>query len=200
MTTLTDDALAGIITEQLPRLLSERPELKSSLYHILLESFAAKGELGHLRQEVIEFRTETQTNFKQLQGTVAYGFQRLEGQLDLLGKRWGIRSEEVFRATMVSLLEESFGAKVEHRLISGEEYDLVISNEGDHILVEIASSVKRNIQERLERKRALYVAETGVRPARFILAVASIYSHRAQALREAGFEVIEPGDEDEWAE
>jgi hypothetical protein len=200
MTTLTDDALAGMITEQLPRLLAERPELKSSLYQIFLDAFAEKGELGLMRQELTEFRAETAGNFQRLHTTTLNGFRDLEGQIDLLGKRWGIRSEATFRATMFSVLEESFGAKVETRLIGSEEYDLIISNGGEHILVEIAASVKRNILERLERKRALYVAETGVHPTRFILAVAHIYSQRAQQLREAGFEVIEPGDEEALCE
>ncbi|MEM7031104.1 MAG: DUF3782 domain-containing protein [Chloroflexota bacterium] len=199
MAVLTNDNLADIITDQLPQLLKDRPELKSSLYHIFLEAFAENGELGHLRQEVAEFRNDTQANFALLANETQRGFQQLETQLEQFGKRWGLQSEAVFRATIISLLEKSFQAKVERRKIAGDEYDLVISREGEHILVEIAASVKRNIQERLERKRALYTAETGVRPTRFILAVANIYSRRAQALREAGFEVIEPGDEEDWA-
>jgi len=50
-------------------------------------------------------------------------------------------------------------------------------------------------QERLERKRRLYIATTGVTPARVILATAAIHSRRAQALRDAGVEVIEPEEE-----
>jgi hypothetical protein len=91
-------------------------------------------------------------------------------------------------------LEQSFGVKVQRRAIAGEEFDVVISN-GLHILVEIAASVRRNIQERLERKRDLYRTETGIAPARFIFAVGTIHSRKAEALREAGFEVIEPEDE-----
>lgn len=40
--------------------------------------------------------------------------------------------------------------------------------------------------------RELYSQETGVTPARFILAVVSIHSQQAPELREAGFTVIEP--------
>jgi hypothetical protein len=64
-------------------------------------------------------------------------------------------------------------------------------------LVEITASAKRNIQERLERKRTLYTSETGIQPTRFILAVSSIHTKRAQALMKAGFTVIEPDDDDE---
>ena len=104
------------------------------------------------------------------------------------------RNESLFRQTMKELLERSFGAKVEERQIGGERFDCVI-RDGEHILIEIAASVRRNVQARLERKRQLYIDETGVEPSRFILVVGSIHSQRAAALREAGFEVIEPEEE-----
>ena len=63
--------------------------------------------------------------------------------------------------------------------------------------MEIAASVGRSIRSRLERKRRVYEQATGVRPARVILATASIYSVRAQQLREAGIEVIEPEELDD---
>jgi len=64
---------------------------------------------------------------------------------------------------------------------------------------QITASAGPKTQKRLERKRKLYEQETGIRPARFLLAVGSIASRRAQALRDAGFEVIEP-EEDESLE
>ena len=174
--------------------------------------------IGQVEQKLEDFQAETRENFEQVDqrfeqvdrrfeqvdqrfDSVDQRFDRLEGQMqeivrsiDRLGQRWGIRNESLFRATMAELLEESFGVKVQRQIISGEEFDVIISN-GDHILVEITASVKRNIQERLERKREIYTQETGVQPARFILAVASIHSKRAQALTKAGFIVIEPEEE-----
>ena len=121
-------------------------------------------------------------------------FDEVFQALDRLGGRWGIRNESVFRRTMAALLEESFGAAVEERVIEGEQFDVVIVAPDQHILVEIAASVGASIQERLERKRRLYTEATGVAPARVLLATADIYSYRAQALREAGIEVIEPAE------
>ena len=121
-------------------------------------------------------------------------FGDLTRQLDRLGGRWGIRNETLFRQTMRQLLEDSFGVKVEERHIAGEQFDCIISN-GDHILIEITASAGPKISERLERKRQLYIDETGITPTRFILAVSSIHSRRAEILREAGFEVIEPEEE-----
>ena len=111
--------------------------------------------------------------------------------IDRLGSRWGIRNESVFSRTMAALLEQSFGVRVEQRTIAGEQFDVVIHDQ-QHVLVEIASSVGRTIQTRLERKRRLYEESTGIPPARVILATASIRSARAHQLRQAGIEVIEP--------
>ena len=123
--------------------------------------------------------------------------RNIQRSFDRFGARWGIRNEMTFRATMRALLEESFGIKVEERHIAGEQYDVVISN-GDHILIEIAASTKRNIVQRLQRKRERYSEEMGVVPARFLYVVGSIYSRRAEELRQAGFEVLEPEiDEDD---
>ena len=122
-------------------------------------------------------------------------FDEVSQAIDRLGARWGIRNESLFRRTMAALLEDSFGAAVQERRIEGEQFDVVIIAPDQHILVEIAASVGADIQERLERKRQLYIEAAGVTPVRILLATASIYSYRAQALREAGIEVIEPPDD-----
>lgn len=129
--------------------------------------------------------------FEQLHAEMRQGFEEVYRRIDQLGTRWGIRSESLFRETMITILEKSFAAKVETRDIEGEQFDLIITN-GFHILVEIAASAPPHIVQRLQRKRELYTRTTGVEPARFIFAVASIHSRRAQALRDAGFEVVEP--------
>jgi len=115
----------------------------------------------------------------------------LDQKIDRLGSRWGIQAESVFRRAMATVLEQSFGVRVEQRTIAGEQFDLLIYDH-EHVLVEFAASVGRTIRARLERKRRLYEEATGVRPTRVILATASIYSRRAEELRKAGIEVIEP--------
>jgi hypothetical protein len=148
------------------------------------------------RFEQVDYRFEqVDREFEKLRVEMAEGFKEVTRQIDRLGARWGIRNEALFRATMASLLEKSFGVAVTTRHLQGEQFDLIISN-GQHILVEIAASVRHNIQERLERKRQIYTETVGVTPSRMILVVATIHSRLAQSLREAGFEVIEP-EEDE---
>jgi hypothetical protein len=129
--------------------------------------------------------------FAELAQRVEDGFRNVQISIDRLGARWGIRNEALFRQTMREVLEKSYGARVEERFIGGEQFDCIIIDH-NHILIEISASVGKDILKKLQRKRQLYTDETGVAPARFLLVVGSIYSQRANALRDAGFEVIEP--------
>jgi len=137
---------------------------------------------------------EVDERFVNLEEHMEDGFREVQRTIDRLGSRWGIRNESIFRQTMAELLEKTFGYHVEEREIQGEQFDCVI-HDGQHILVEISASVGPKIQERLERKHRLYTEATGVEPARVILVTAAIHSHRAQLLRDAGFEVIEPEED-----
>jgi hypothetical protein len=128
-----------------------------------------------------------------LEARMEAGFLEMQRAIDRLGARWGIRNESIFRQTIATLLEQSFGVKVQEQHIEGEQFDCIILD-GQHILVEIAAHAKRDMQKRLERKRDLYTRVTGVTPARVILAVGAIHYRQVEALRQAGFEVIEPED------
>ena len=219
MKTFSDEELIDLFNRQLPDLLDRRPDLEPLIYQGFLGAFARREEVAMVLQELQELRAEMDQRFEQVDARidafrdaveqrfeeVNQRFERMEQRfegmeqrfdevfraIDRLGARWGIRNESVFRRTMAALLEESFGATVEERELEGEQFDVVIVDH-QHILVEIAASVGATIQERLERKRQLYTEATGVAPARVILATASIYSYRAQALRQSGIEVIEP--------
>ena len=219
MARLTDEEVITTFAEQLPAILDERPGLEPILYAAFLKIFARKEEVAAARDELREFRAETKAHFERvdqrfeqvnqrfeqvdqrfgqvdqrfdsLEARMEAGFKAVQQAIDRLGARWGIRNESVFRQTIATLLTESFGAQVEERNIRGEQFDVIILD-GQHILVEVAASAGADIQDRLERKRQLYAEAVGVQPARMILAVASIHSRRAQSLREAGFEVIEP--------
>ena len=156
-------------------------------------------------QKIEEFRNSVEQRFEEvnqrfsqvdermdsLEHRMETGFKELLRAIDRLGARWGIRNETVFRETIATLLEESFGVKVEQRVIQGEQLDVVIYDH-QHVLVEISASTSQNMGERLERKRRLYTEDTGIAPTRVILATAAIHSRHAQALRNKGIEVIEP--------
>ena len=138
---------------------------------------------------------QSDRQMQEFRADVAARFEDVQRAIDRLGSRWGIRNESLFRQTIAALLEQSFGVSVEQRTIAGEQFDILIHGR-EHILVEIAASVGRTIQARLERKRRLYEESTGVSPARVILAAASIHSRRAHDLRQMGIEVIEPEEID----
>ncbi len=155
----------------------------------------SESEMKEFRAEVDQRFERSESEMREFRAEMEARFVDVHRAIDRLGARWGIRNESLFRQTIASLLEQSFGVCVEQRTIAGEQFDVLIYDH-QHLLVEIAASVGRTIQARLERKRRLYEESTGIRPARLILAVASIHSRRAHELRKAGIEVIEPEEID----
>ena len=213
---LRDDELIELFSGRLPDLLERRPDLEPTIFQAFLKTFARREEVALVLTELralrteVALRTEMERGFEQVdqrfersekqmqefQAEVAARFEEVQRAIDRLGSRWGIRNESLFRQTMAAVLEQSFGARVEQRTIAGEQFDILI-HDHQHLLVEIAASAGPTIRTRLERKRRLYEEATGVRPARVILATASIHSRRAQELRQTGIEVIEPEETDE---
>ena len=216
------EQIKDYIFEQLPIVLEKDPRFVILIEGIVAEKFPRRDEFARLLDELRDLRIDMNRRFEQVDqrleqvdrrfeqvdqrfeqvdqrfDQVDQRFDRLENEfhdvhvhIDRLGSRWGIRNEKVFRQTMKEILEKSMGMTVKECFIGGEQFDCVISD-GQHILIEIAASVKADIQERLRRKRQLYIDETGITPHRFLLAVGSIHSRRAEALRADGFEVIEP--------
>ena len=187
--------------------LQANPEAQRLMLRALLtnEFLGMPARLDRIEKDVAEIKTrvtrlehdvaELKTKVTSLENKVDAGFDEMRRAMDRLGARWGIRNESLFRQTMASVLQESFGVTVEQRTIAGEQFDLLIFD-GQHVLVEIAASVGPSIAQRLQRKQRLYRQETGVEPQRVILATASIHSRRAQELRQMGFEVVEPEDAD----
>ena len=154
-----------------------------------------RAEMNQRFDQVDERAERHESEMKEFRAEMDARFVDVHRAIDRLGARWGIRNESLFRQTIASLLEQSFGVSVEQRTIAGEQFDVLIYDH-QHVLVEIAASVGRTIQARLERKRRLYEESTGIRPTRVILATASIHSRRAHELRKAGIEVIEPEEMD----
>jgi hypothetical protein len=196
--------IEGIVAEKFPRrdefarMLDEfqqhRKETAEQFTKVDQHFDKVEQQLDRVEQrldKVDERFEQVDQHFDKLEQRLEEGFHQIQVSIDRLGQRWGIRNESIFRQTMREILEKSYGAKVEERSLRGEQFDCVIID-GAHIVIEIFASVGQNILKKLERKRQIYIEETGVTPARFLLAVGSIHSRRANALREAGFEVIEP--------
>ncbi len=190
---------AFVRREEVALILDELRELRAEIDRSF-EQVDRRFEQVDRRFEQVEgatnaLRAEMNQRFAEVEARIVALEFGLHKAIDRLGSRWGIRNEIVFRKTIATLLEESFGVKVEQRTIAGEQFDVVIYDH-QHILIEIAASVGRTIGKRLERKRRLYTESTGIAPTRIILATADIHSHRAQVLRDKGIEVIEPEEPD----
>jgi len=119
--------------------------------------------------------------------------KNLTQQISNLGSRWGVQNESIWRQTIASVLEKSFGVTVKRLDLGTDEIDVLVSN-GDHILIEITSRFHQRDVAKVTRKRQLYTDKVQA-PTRFIVAAASIHSKVTQQLMGLGFEVIEP-DED----
>ncbi|MBI4674007.1 MAG: hypothetical protein HY741_20365 [Chloroflexi bacterium] len=104
--------------------------------------------------------------------------------------RFGLRNVDVLRQAAREFLLREYQAPLQECLIDGQVFNFVIAGE-QHILVEIIEAAGRNTQERLEHKNQLFTDVTGIRPAKTILFPGWINSRRAQALRDAGIDVIE---------
>lgn len=184
-------------TQQQFRLVDQRFEQIDQRFEQVDQRFEQVDQrFDRLEGELQDHRRETSEHFDRLETEMRTGFDQVHRAIDRLGARWGIRNEKVFRQTMRELLEKSFDAQIQERYLRGEQFDCVIIH-GEHLLVELSASVGPDILQRLQRKRQLYIDETGVTPARFLLVVGAIHSRRADALRVAGFEVIEPEETDE---
>lgn len=105
-----------------------------------------------------------------------------------LGAIHGDFDPDIWRATMLSILEDHFGAPVQQIEIAGEISDVIICPEG-HVLCEIAGNAGPKTTERILRKRKNYTEITGVAPARVILLTADIRSKWANLLEAEGVEI-----------
>jgi hypothetical protein len=129
----------------------------------------------------------------QLDQKMSDGFKQLTNQISSLGSRWGVQNEDIWRQTMASVLEKSYGVTVKRLTLGAEEMDVLISN-GHHIIIEITSRFHQRDVNKVIRKRQLYTDQVQA-PSRFIVAAASIHSEVTQQLIGLGFEVIEPEEE-----
>jgi len=120
-------------------------------------------ELARLREDLNKLRAD-----------MIEGFKLLRRHIDALGARWGLMAEEAFREGVKGVVERYFGGKVERWSYRDEEgvvfgypavveADIVISD-GEHILMEIKSSVSRADVFELWKIGRLYERVKGVRP------------------------------------
>ncbi len=141
-----------------------------------------------LQQQVVEHSRairDLQQQVKSLQGQAlelqkvvkvhTEELRRLSDRITALGARWGVLAEEAFREGMRGVVERILGvAKIERWCYVDKEgfvygypavidVDLVVKD-GEHILIEVKSSVDRGDVLELKRISELYERVTGVKP------------------------------------
>ncbi|MGC9192101.1 MAG: PD-(D/E)XK nuclease family protein, partial [Conexivisphaera sp.] len=122
----------------------------------------------------------------------------LSTKMDALGARWGVLSEEAFRAGMRGVLREA-GFEVEQWTYRDEEgivygspsdveIDVSVRN-GAVVLIEIKSHVDRSDVAALLRKADLYSRVTGRRPDRVVMISPYVEPDAARMGAQRGVEV-----------
>ena len=150
--------------QRLAMLIREAPMLRE--LRALAEQVAKNTEAVRALQEQVAAPKE---DFNRLS-------RRVEVGLSALGRRWGLMSEEAFRAAMEGMLEE-FGFRVMGRLTLRDEwgivdpeepgalygYDLCIARDGREWVVEVKAHVSCLMLSTSEAKASLNMPNTVLR-------------------------------------
>jgi hypothetical protein len=133
-----EQEIREFIRRELPRLLTEDPELHNWVWTIVHEHSLSRAEtesrfdrvLDEMRQSREEWMRRWEENQQQIRALLeelqrmgkeiqrqGKGLQRVHRRIDqtigALGARWGMMSENAFRNALRGILEENFGVKVE---------------------------------------------------------------------------------------
>ena len=147
-------------------------------------------KVDQLDQKVNQLDQKVDRVEQNLRSDMAEGFKQLSNQIATLGSRWGVQNESIWRQTIATVLEKSYGVTVQRLELEGEEFDVLIRN-GDHIIIELTARFRSNDINKVIRKRQLYTEKVQA-PNRFIVAAAAIHSKHVLQLINFGFEVLEP--------
>ncbi|MDM7274506.1 MAG: DUF3782 domain-containing protein [Thermoprotei archaeon] len=157
-------------------------------------------------EEFIKLREDTNSMFRKfseelinLRRDMNRGFAALERKINALGVRWGVMSEEAFRAGMRGIVEEELGLKVERWIARDDEgvvygypsiveIDIIV-RDGKVILVEIKSSVDREDVAAFKRKAEFYERKTGVKPAKLMIITPYVHEEAKEAAAHHDIEI-----------
>ncbi len=149
----------------------------AALQEQVLEHSKAIRELQEQVRSLQEQVMENSRATRALQEQMLEHSKHIEGltrTVQALGARWGFIAEDAFREGMRGIIEEFFGGRVERWIYRDEEgfvfghpsvveVDVVV-RDGEHVLVEVKSSLSRADIYELWRKGQLYERVKGVKP------------------------------------
>ncbi|BAB66680.1 PD-(D/E)XK nuclease family protein [Sulfurisphaera tokodaii] len=167
-----------------------------------LKNMATKQELEEIKQNMA-----TKQELEEIKKTMATkdDIKRLETIITGLGARWGIMNEDSFRQGIREILS-STGWKVSREILydkegyvyeepSDIEYDIIVKD-GNVILIEITSSLKRGDLPIIKRKKELYEKVKNVKITLVYVITPFVhdrYPERVKAMaKDMGIEVIYP--------
>ncbi|BFI76942.1 PD-(D/E)XK nuclease family protein [Sulfurisphaera ohwakuensis] len=191
--------------------LTARPEI---IYQVLAkltpwQNLATKQDIEKLSREIEDIKQNmaTKQELEEIKKTMATkdDIKRLETIITGLGARWGIMNEDSFRQGIREILS-STGWKVSREILydkdgyvyeepSDIEYDIIVKD-GNVILIEITSSLKRGDLPIIKRKKELYEKVKNVKITLVYVITPFVhdrYPERVKAMaKDMGIEVIYP--------
>jgi len=186
-------AVAGLIG--LDEILKRLDRHEAELVRLREDMNKLREDMNKLREDMNKLRED----MNQLREDTNHGFQLLERHLSALGARWGLLSEEAFKAGLRGLLEKEFKVKVErwdgydeegfvYGYPSRVEVDIALHDERP-LLIEVASHVKVSDVYALKRKAILYEKKTGIKPSRLLIVTPYADDKAVEASKELEIEV-----------
>ena len=135
------------------------------------ELTAAQKRTEERVEQLAAAQERTEQAIRSLTDSVADLRKTMYDQFSKMGSRWGLQTESTFRQTIRRIFRDMEGVTVKEGSYGGRQVDVVIRN-GEHILLEITSSMKASDIDKLYASGDDYEEQEGVEP---ILMMASSY-------------------------
>ena len=130
-----------------------------------------ESELVKLREDMVEGFKRHDAEIIRLREDMNRGFELVERHISALGSRWGIMAESAFRESLRGMLEKELKLEVEKWRTYDEagrvygyptviDVDVVV-RDGETILVEVSSHIRRSDVFIFKKKSELYWEKTG---------------------------------------
>ncbi|MGC8567079.1 MAG: PD-(D/E)XK nuclease family protein [Caldisphaera sp.] len=149
-------------------------EVKNSLSKLEIKVTSLEEKVGNLDRQFAtkEDISKLVTKEEAKQFATKEDIKKLENTINAIGARWGIMSESSFRNGIYEILKD-MGWEIKNELIydkegfvynepSEVEIDIVIKD-GNIMIIEIMSSLKRGDLPIIKKKKELYEKKTGVK-------------------------------------
>jgi hypothetical protein len=190
------------LRKELPRLLRQDAELRGQIIGILSEYLTTREETAAILTELRQMRADFDRRMDEQGRRIeehTRGLGSLQRTLGAIGARWGMMSEEAFRAGIRALFGEQPEVRVQswrHDDREGKvfghpseiELDAIVRN-GIHVLVEIKSSVSAADVVLFARKAEFYGEVTGRIVLRRVIISPFVEPRAVEAARRLGVEV-----------